>query len=124
MGRWGTRTYVNCYFTHIICVSLLCLSPLGQLCLVYMHLYSCFILHLHCNNSKSVLFERSNLLLSKSFFSIKSFTEITIFPCKFHKISKNMIYNLAFSTNKFQLVCWQMSLSENFCSTIFRLNKK
>ena len=48
MGRWGTRTYVNCYFTHIIGVSLLCLSPLGQLCLFYMHLYLFYSILLFC----------------------------------------------------------------------------
>ena len=53
MGRWGTRTYVNCHGS-IVGVTLLQLRPLGQLflfyafiLLFYMHLYSVF--HLRCN---------------------------------------------------------------------------
>ena len=43
MGKRGTQTYVNCYVTHIIGVTLLFLSPLSHLVLFYTHLYSCFI---------------------------------------------------------------------------------
>ena len=79
MVRWGTRTYVNCYFTHIIGVSLLCLSPLGQLCLFYMHLYSCFILHLHCNTRH---------LLEINFLNNWSFINADVFCCSEINLNK------------------------------------
>ena len=44
MGRWGTRTYVNCYVTHIFGVSLghsaNCAYGCYILVQLYMHLYS------------------------------------------------------------------------------------
>ena len=44
MCRWGTRTYVNCYVTHIIGVSLghsaNCAYGCYILVQLYMHLYS------------------------------------------------------------------------------------
>ena len=93
MGRWGTRTYVNCYFTHIIGVSLLCLSPLGQLCLFYMHLYLFYSILLFCiatldepkinANLLNFTFSRLSELVSpkKNLYLNNHPSEVTMFFC-------------------------------------------
>ena len=96
MGRWGTRTYVNRYVTHIFGVSLghsaNCAYGWYILVQLYMHLFSrtfAFIFALQHTPFESVSFE-----VTYFFFRIlKSFSTFFNFP-KYRDNSQQKTKNL------------------------------